>query len=468
MVKLQETRVVARSAADCFRYLLDFSTIEQWDPGVYRAEKVTPGAVRKGCEFKLILNSAGRRVPMSYTLLDFKTDQELRLSGTGQGFTAEDVIRFKALENGNCEISYQAELTFTDGKSKLETLLKPWLNRVGKAAVDGMQRALTPIVKPQPLSLGQRLSSKLVLPAAWQFTERGYLNMPHKGLSQFVDGKTFIVTGPTSGLGLATACELARLGARVILLGRGKEKLLAAQQEIMAFAGVPASQLPIFTADLSLLSETRRVGAEIAAAESQLDGLINNAGALFNQREETSEGIERCLAINLLAPYVLTESLIPALSDNARVINIASGGMYLQGLKLEDLQFAKEDYDGSKAYARAKRGLVAITEYWAEAHPKLEFHSMHPGWAATPGVSKSLPAFEKKMSKRLRDSRMGADTIVWLATNSTASAGHTGFWFDRQQWPTAILPKTAVSAGQRKKLLDHLDDLKTKLHSQVS
>jgi NAD(P)-dependent dehydrogenase (short-subunit alcohol dehydrogenase family) len=127
-------------------------------------------------------------------------------------------------------------------------------------------------------------------------------------------------------------------------------------------------------------------------------------------------------------------------------------------VKLDDMQFRNEPYDGSKAYARAKRALVAITGHWARQHPQIFFSSMHPGWAATPGVEKSLPAFNRRMQRWLRDARMGADTMVWLAS-SQAPLGHSGeFWFDRQPRPTAVLPGTAVSAAQLDALLQWLDD----------
>ena len=122
------------------------------------------------------------------------------------------------------------------------------------------------------------------------------------------------------------------------------------------------------------------------------------------------------------------------------------------------MQFLNEPYDGSKAYARAKRALVSVTEHWAQQHPEIFFSSMHPGWAATPGVEKSLPAFNQRMRRWLRDARMGADTMVWLAS-SEAPLSHSGkFWFDRQPRPTALLPGTAVSATQQAELLQWLAD----------
>ena len=179
--------------------------------------------------------------------------------------------------------------------------------------------------------------------------------------------------------------------------------------------------------------------------------LINNAGALFAERGETSEGHERALAVNLLTPALLTKRLEPMLAERrGRVINVVSGGLYLQGLALDDLDYQRGDYDGTKAYARAKRGLLALTRLWAEDETRIGWHAMHPGWAATPGVARSLPAFDRRMQPFLRTPRQGADTMVWLASHP-AAAPHgedsVGFWFDRAQRPDALLPGTAVDTA---------------------
>lgn len=461
MVRLSESIEVERSVADCYRYLSDFSTCEQWDPGVYRAEKSTPGAPGEGSRFQLVLNSAGRRLPMDYQLESMTPDRELVLAGAGDGFDVRDRIGFQALGEQRTRIHYTAELQFRGGMRVAEPLMRPFLQRMGKKAVAGLRRALSIDDQAPSPGVAEWLGYKTLLPAAWSFTERGYLAMPDKGLSEFMDGRTVAITGPTSGLGLAAACELARLGARLLLVGRNEAKLQAAVEEIIAFSGCARDQLKLYQADLSLLAQTRAVGERIRDQVPRLDALINNAGALFAEREETVEGQERALAINLLSPWLLTQALLPSLeAAGGRVINVASGGMYAQPLRLDDMQYQKEGYDGSKAYARAKRGLVAVTEYLAGAHAGgVTFNSMHPGWAATPGVAKSLPAFNAKMQKWLRDSRMGADTMVWLAS-ARAPGGETGrFWFDRKPRPTALLPGTRVTAQQRKELIDWLKAL---------
>ena len=454
MTTLQETIVVPRPIKQCFRYLLDFSTIEQWDPGVHRAQKVTPGEPRIGTRFDLILNSAGRKVPMQYELLQITAPNTLVLRGEGAGFNALDTLTLTAESATSTRIDYRAELTFSGAVAKVEPLLKPWLNRVGRKATDGLRAALAddPLHTP---SLSARIGHKLLLPGAWQFTRKGYESMPHKALSQFMDGKDVVITGATAGLGMAAAQLLARLGARIHVVGRGTERLTTARQSIADFAGVDHDNVQVYDADLLDHDQLIAVAEQLNRSLPRIDVLINNAGALFADRDVTADGLERAMAINLVAPYRLTNRLLPALkAAKGRVINVASGGMYLQPLRLDDMGFVKTPYDGSKAYARAKRGLISLTEHWATEHPDIQWHSMHPGWADTPGVASSLPAFREKVGSLLRDNRMGADTMVWLASTHALSAADNGlFWFDRKARPTALLPGTAVNGHQQQSLL---------------
>ena len=460
MPVLQEAIEVARSPAECFRYLRDFSTAEQWDPGVYRAARITPGLPEPGTEFEVLLDTPGRRTPMRYRLDECLPDERLVLTGWSERIHARDVISLEPADSGGTHITYTAELSFSGAAGLVAPALKPGLTRMGRRAVAGLQQALAgPEAAAEP-DWRDRLRYRTLLPAAWQFTARGYRAMPDKGLSEFMDGKTVAITGATSGLGLAAACELARLGADLVLIGRGRDRLKAATDEIRAFSGRPVETMTTFETDLALMSNAREVGERIRSKFPGLDVLINNAGALFDHRGETTEGHEQALAIHLLAPWILTRTLMPALEQGGgRVVNVASGGLYAQGLHLEDMAFEQEPYDGSKAYARAKRALVAVTEHWAEQHPdrNVTFNSMHPGWADTPGVVRALPAFHRRLRPWLRDARMGADTMVWLASTRAVRNRSGEFWFDRKPAPTAVLPGTAVTPGQREDLIRWLE-----------
>ncbi len=461
MTTLYEEITVERSVDDCFRYLLDFSTIEQWDPGVYRATKRTAGAPKKGSVFEVTLSSMGRKIPMRYEIEALEDRRRIQLFGRADELTSRDTIELKSLGPKRTKICFRAELTLRQLPAIASPVARPFLERIGKKTIDGLYRALTPQRRLDEPSITERLKYKTILPAARDFTERGYLKIENKGLSDFIDGQTAVITGPTSGLGLATAKLLARLGARLILVGRGQEKLTRARRDIRHFSGCTGDDINVVEADLSTIDQVRRAATEVASLVNAggIDILINNAGALFDEHALTADGIERTMAINLMCPFVLTSSLIDELSRaRGRVITVASGGMYTQGLRLEDMNFEKEPFHGPRAYARAKRGLVAITDHWSKVHGgrSISFNSMHPGWADTPGVSASLPRFYRTLKTSLRDARMGADTIVWLATSPAVDGVSGRFFFDRKPRPKAILPNTAVSPEQRLALVDWL------------
>lgn len=455
---LRQTIAVPRRADECFSYLRDFSTIEQWDPGVYRARKLTSGPVQIGTEFALILSSFGRRVPMTYRLVEEEPNRRLRLLGTGDGIEADDNIVLTPLTGAVTRIDYEARLVLNGVSALTGRLIQPLLERIGQQAVFGLQAVLAdePMpfrVPPDSLSFAHRL----ILPAAWQFTERGYLNMPCKGLTRPLSGKTVVVTGATSGIGLAAACELGRRGARLWLVGRGLQRLEQAAGSVRDFAGADV-EISLIEADLTERSAAGEVAAQIRRASSSIDVLVNNAGALYSTRQVNAAGEELSLAINLLSPFRLTKALLPSLAEcRGRVINVASGGQYLQALDLDDLNYERQPFDGVKAYACAKRALVSVTQTWARRSPGVDFHVMHPGWASTPGVSKSLPGFERVMKRYLRDARMGADTIVWLAGARPEEAPSGYFWFDRRAQPVDILSSTRISRADADRLFDGLD-----------
>lgn len=137
-------------------------------------------------------------------------------------------------------------------------------------------------------------------------------------------GKTCLVTGATSGIGRATALELARAGARVVIVGRSAERCSAAIESIRRETG--RSDEEFIAADLGSQAEVRRVAAEFLERHSRLDVLINNAGALFALRRESIDGIELTLALNHLAPFLLTNLLLETLRKSApsRIVNVSS------------------------------------------------------------------------------------------------------------------------------------------------
>ncbi len=165
-----------------------------------------------------------------------------------------------------------------------------------------------------------------------------------------MQNKICLITGATSGIGEITARELAKMGAHVVILARNRDKALKSQEEIKAICG--HDKVDIVIADLSEQVQIRKAAAEFNARYPRLDVLINNAGLITgNTRIETPEGHELTLAVNHLAPFLLTSLLLDKLKESteARIINVSSI-VYLMGtLNLSDIEMRRYFF-GLRAY----------------------------------------------------------------------------------------------------------------------
>jgi NAD(P)-dependent dehydrogenase (short-subunit alcohol dehydrogenase family) len=260
-------------------------------------------------------------------------------------------------------------------------------------------------------------------------------------------GKTVVITGPTSGLGKAAAHQLAAMGADLILVGRSAEKLELVKSELVRDS--ESQKFHTVIADMGNLDAVRRGSQQILGLTSSLHAVIHNAGALLKERSITSQGFETTIATHVLGPHQMTTDLLPLLRSSAgRVITVSSGGMYAASLPNVSLDESPEMtpayYDGTRQYAIAKRIQVTLNEMWAIREPQVSFAAMHPGWADTPGVQESLPAFRRLTKPLLRSAEQGADTICWLASRS-ATTDSGKFWCDRAVRTIHRLPRTKKS-----------------------
>ncbi|HBP22469.1 MAG TPA: dehydrogenase [Planctomycetes bacterium] len=267
-----------------------------------------------------------------------------------------------------------------------------------------------------------------------------------------LSGRVCLVTGANSGIGRATARELALRNATVLLLCRNPERGQRAEDELRAETG--SESIRFHQLDLSDLVDVRRYAAE--TAPERIDVLIHNAGLLPLERQLSPQGHEITLATHVLGPLLLSQLLRERLASGARrgrIVWVSSGGMYTQALSLRDVQWEERDYDGVVAYAQTKRMQVVLAELLAERWPELAVNSMHPGWADSPGVERSLPTFHKLLGKRLRTPAQGADTVVWLAVADAAEARSGEFFFDREARSPYLLGKQE-SPERRRELWD--------------
>ena len=251
-----------------------------------------------------------------------------------------------------------------------------------------------------------------------------------------MDGKVVVLTGGTSGIGQVAAVELARQGARIVLIARDRDRAAQALEDING-AGPGVAHRAVY-ADLASIGQTRRVGAEIVAAEPRVDVLINNAGALFNRRRLSPDGLEMTFAVNHMAYFVLTEALMPALTASApaRIVNTASASHRGAKLDFDDLQLER-GYSGFQAYGRSKLCNLLFTRELARRllGGGVIANSLHPGFVATRFGDRSgglLQAVMPIAKLGAISPRKGAETIIYLASSPEA-ASMSGLYFYRER-----------------------------------
>jgi NAD(P)-dependent dehydrogenase (short-subunit alcohol dehydrogenase family) len=247
-----------------------------------------------------------------------------------------------------------------------------------------------------------------------------------------VQGKVVVITGATSGIGEVAARRLAGMGARLVIVARDRnrgESLLA--QLRTTGPGISHS---IHYGDLSRISEMKRLGLEIAAAEPRIDVLINNAGALFGSRQLTEDGLERTFAVNHMAYFVLTQGLSGRLlaSSPARVVDTASDAHRGSELDFDDLQSAKA-YSAMKAYGRSKLSNILFTRELSRrlSGQGVSANCLHPGFVATrfgDGSGGLISSIVRVAKTFAISPEKGAQTIIYLASSPDVG-GVSGEYF---------------------------------------
>lgn len=254
-------------------------------------------------------------------------------------------------------------------------------------------------------------------------------------------GRTIIITGPTSGLGLVTVRTLRTMGAHLVLVARNADKLASTVAELKSMSA--SGDIHSVVADMGDLDAVRGAAASIREL-GRLDVLVHNAGALTKERLVSPQGIEMTIASHVLGPFLLTALVRDLVSQ--RIITVSSGGMYAAALPDlvagRSLEMSPGSYDGTRQYAIAKRAQVTLNEMWAEKFDTPAFYAMHPGWADTPGVQQSLPLFRIVTKPLLRTAAEGADSIVWLAAEPHLDLPSGSFVGDRARRPIHRLPMT--------------------------
>lgn len=265
--------------------------------------------------------------------------------------------------------------------------------------------------------------------------------------------RVFVVTGASSGVGKATALELARLGATVALVCRNPERAEAVRNQIRTATGNEA--IHVLLADLSSQAEIRRLAHELLDRYPQIHILINNAGVFNRRRTTTVDGIETVFAVNHLAYFLLTHLLRERLtaSGSARIINVASDAHRWGTLDFNDLQNTRA-YRAMRVYGQSKLCNILFTRELARrvAGTGITANCLHPGGVAT-GLGWNNGWWAVFIAKALRPflhtPEQGADTVVYLATASIGEAVNGKYFADRRE----IQPSPAAQDEEAAKRL---------------
>jgi NAD(P)-dependent dehydrogenase (short-subunit alcohol dehydrogenase family) len=241
-----------------------------------------------------------------------------------------------------------------------------------------------------------------------------------------VSQQTFVITGATDGIGKQTALEVLRRGHRAVIHGRTPGKAQATAAELKAQSG--SALVEACSADLASLDEVRKLAEDLSARFPVLDGLINNAGVFVHERQLTKDGFELTFGVNHLAPFLLTELLLPALkaAPQGRVVNVSSMAHMRGAIDLNNLN-ADRGFNGYNAYANSKLANVLFTYALARrlAQSRVTTNALHPGVITTKLLKEGFGSTGASLEQ-------GAATSVRVALDPNL-AGVTGRYFSDQR-----------------------------------
>ena len=252
-------------------------------------------------------------------------------------------------------------------------------------------------------------------------------------MSWNIHDKVVLVTGGASGIGLATATELARRGASVTITARSEEKAEVAADAIKNASGVEVQAL---TLDLSELDTIDSFVERYRSLTDTVDVLINNAGTIAGKRHLTKDGLEFTFAANYLGPFYLTSQLLPLLSHQpaTRILNVSSE-LYRNakgGLDLENLQLER-GFSSSKAYANSKLALMLFTFELGQRYRDIDSFAIHPGvirtrFGTSPESGLAMSLMMKLLGPMLKKPEQGAQSSVLLATAPREELAASWYW----------------------------------------
>ncbi len=249
-----------------------------------------------------------------------------------------------------------------------------------------------------------------------------------------LEGKTAIVTGANSGMGMATAGALADEGAKVIMLCRNEKR---GNEALSQLSEISNRDLELILCDLGDLSSILEFSKKIHDKYKKIDILVNNAGFISLDRQETNNGFERQFGINHLGHFLLTTSLIDLMDKGSRIVVVASGAHKAGKIHFDDINLTK-GYNVVKAYSQSKLANVLFTRELARRlkDKGITVNCCHPGAVATNmGVDRNT-GFGKTITGLLRPffltPREGADTAIFLAMDDSVKDISGEYFYKRK------------------------------------
>jgi NAD(P)-dependent dehydrogenase (short-subunit alcohol dehydrogenase family) len=271
-----------------------------------------------------------------------------------------------------------------------------------------------------------------------------------------------VITGGTDGIGKAAAHSLACQGAKLLLHGRDPEKGLRAIAEIKAHSGNPA--IEFLQADFASLAQVRQLAAMLADRAPRIDVLINNAGGIFGKRTMSQDGYEMTLAVNHLAPFLLTHLLLDRLKSGgpARIVTTASNAHRGATMSFDDLQ-ATRKYSPMGAYGMSKLANILFTRALAKRlqGTSVTATSVHPGFCRTSfgrdiQVSPIVKGIFRLVSLFARSAEKGAETVVYLASSPEVQGASGGYYFDCKPVSPTMAAQDDAAAERLWEVSEHL------------
>jgi NAD(P)-dependent dehydrogenase (short-subunit alcohol dehydrogenase family) len=276
-----------------------------------------------------------------------------------------------------------------------------------------------------------------------------------------MNGKVCVVTGATSGIGKAAATALAAMGAQVVLVGRDRGRAEATAAQI----GSVAIQPPVADiADLASMDQVRALAGRLAALD-RIDVLINNAGLVLGERRGSPEGFEHVFAVNHLAPFLLTNLLLPRLTASApaRVITVTSDAHSAARLDLDDPNL-EHGWDSWRSYANSKLANILFTRELARRlhGTGVTANCAHPGVVRTGFGREARPLLRLGVTLArpfLLPPERGADTIVYLASSPDVAGATGGYYVKRQRREPSAAARDDAAARKLWEISEELTGL---------